>query len=76
MSRLRDISAQDILDGAPILETTSGRRYCLKTDDDVGEEGMAVMTPGSDGLYRAGTRALPLVLWGSAVLTYVKLESR
>lgn len=74
VSKLRDISVQDILDGAPILETTSGRRYCLKADDDAGEEGLAVMAPGSDGLYRAGTRADPLGKCGAD--QHAKLQSR
>jgi hypothetical protein len=62
LTKIRTINATDVKEGNPVLETKSGRGYCLKPDWDAEEEGVVIMVPNSEGVYREGIRTSPRVL--------------
>ncbi|CCX09797.1 DNA-directed RNA polymerase I subunit RPA34.5-domain-containing protein [Pyronema domesticum] len=49
LTKLAKISAQDVAEGNPVLETKGGRSYLLKSEEEGAE---VVMVPGADGFYR------------------------
>jgi hypothetical protein len=56
LTKLPAIAPIDVAEGNPVLETKTGRSYCLKEDVDAldGSAGVSILFPDSKGLYRAG----------------------
>ncbi|KAF8250169.1 hypothetical protein K440DRAFT_659625 [Wilcoxina mikolae CBS 423.85] len=58
LTKIHSINPTDIAEGNPVLETKSGRSYCLKPNGDVEEEGAVIMVPNSEGVYRAAGKPI------------------
>ena len=56
LPKLASVAAEDVTQGAAVMETKSGRKFSFKVDEDALEEAtrVSVLAPDAKGVYREG----------------------